>query len=180
VNGELAAYLRRAHARHLTWRTLRPILLSAASRQRLASADEPTRVTSRVFRFWGGEVVWGVRALKALPGVEFELCEWKYQVRVGSDHHVEHERCFYSVPFQFMGQRVDLRFTATMVEIFLSNRRVALHARLQEAGSSSTLPEHRPIAHERVLRLSFELGGSCRQPYRIAGPSVHGADSVST
>lgn len=89
--------------------------------------------------------------LKALPGAEFELCEWKYQVRVGADHHVEHERCYYSVPYQFTGQRVDLRFTATMVEIFLSNRRVALHARLQEAGSSSTLPEHRPIAHERVL-----------------------------
>lgn len=94
----------------------------------------------------------GERAtLKALPGVEFELCEWKYQVRVGSDYHVELEGCFYSVPFQFTGQRVDLRFTATMVEIFLSNRRVALHARLQETGSSSTLAEHRPIAHERVL-----------------------------
>jgi hypothetical protein len=28
---------------------------------------------------------------------------------------------------------------------------VALHMRLQEAGSASTLAEHRPIAHERVL-----------------------------
>jgi transposase len=102
---------------------------------------------SRRSRFEEGE-----RAeLKPLPAVEFELCEWKYQVRVGSDHHVEHERCFYSVPFQFTGQRVDLRFTAAMVEIFLSNRRVALHARLREAGAISTLPEHRPIAHERVL-----------------------------
>jgi transposase len=89
--------------------------------------------------------------LKLLPEREFELCEWRYQVRVGADYHVEHGRCYYSVPFQITGQRVDLRFTATMLEIFLSNRRIALHALLKEIGTASTLAEHRPIPHERVL-----------------------------
>lgn len=89
--------------------------------------------------------------LKPLPEREFELCEWRYQVRVGSDYHVEHCRCYYSVPYQVTGQRVDLRFTGTMLEIFLSNRRVALHALLTEPGAASTLAEHRPVPHERVL-----------------------------
>lgn len=89
--------------------------------------------------------------LKPLPQRRFELCEWRYEIRVGNDHHVEHLRSFYSVPCQLVGVRVDLRVTATMLEIFRAGRRVALHALLAEAGSSSTLPEHRPIAHQRVL-----------------------------
>jgi len=102
---------------------------------------------TRRSRFEDGER----QELKQLPEREFELCEWRYQVRVGADYHVEHGRCYYSVPFQITGQRIDLRFTATMLEIFLSNRRIALHALLTEQGTASTLAEHRPIAHERVL-----------------------------
>lgn len=63
----------------------------------------------------------------------------------------EHLRCFYSVPSQLAGERVDLRITASMVEVFRGGRRVALHALLTEPGNSTTLPEHRPVAHQRVL-----------------------------
>lgn len=89
--------------------------------------------------------------LKALPQKQFELCDWRYEVRVGADHHVEHARCFYSVPSQLVGQRVDLRFTSAMLEVFHGGRRVALHALLAEAGTSSTIAEHRPLSHQRVL-----------------------------
>ncbi|CAN7215743.1 IS21 family transposase [Acidovorax sp. LjRoot66] len=89
--------------------------------------------------------------LKPLAQKRFEMCEWRYQVRVGSDHHVEHLRCFYSVPSQLAGERVDLRINASMVEVFRAGRRVALHALLAEPGTSTTLPEHRPVAHQRVL-----------------------------
>jgi transposase len=89
--------------------------------------------------------------LKPLVQKRFELCDWRYQVRVGNDHHVEHLRCFYSVPSQLAGERVDLRTTASMVEVFRGGRRVAFHALLAEPGNSTTLPEHRPVAHQRVL-----------------------------
>lgn len=89
--------------------------------------------------------------LKPLPQKQFELCDWRYEVRVGADHHVEHARCFYSVPSPLVGQRVDLRFTSAMLEVFHGGRRVALHALLGEAGASSTIAEHRPISHQRVL-----------------------------
>jgi len=89
--------------------------------------------------------------LKPLPATAFELCDWRYEVRVGDDYHVEHGRCFYSVPSYLVGQRVDLRFTKTMLEIFRGGRRVALHALLTVAGETCTAPEHRPIAHQRVL-----------------------------
>lgn len=89
-------------------------------------------------------------ALKPLPERAFELCDWRYGVRVGDDYHVEHFRCFYSVPYQYRRERVDLRFTSTMLEIIYRNRRIAIHPLLAE-GEVSTVPEHQPIAHVRVL-----------------------------
>jgi transposase len=89
--------------------------------------------------------------LKPLPQMIFQLCDWRYEVRVGGDHHVEHQRCYYSVPSHLVGERVDLRTTENMLEVFHAGRRVALHALLREAGANSTSPEHRPLAHQRVL-----------------------------
>lgn len=90
-------------------------------------------------------------ALKALPAMPFELCDWRYGVRVGDDYHVEHERCFYSVPSELRGERVDLRFTASMLEVMHRGRRVALHPQANAEGEIQTAPEHRPVAHVRVL-----------------------------
>jgi transposase len=89
--------------------------------------------------------------LKALPAAAFEQCDWRYDVRVGADHHIELMRCFYSVPHHLVDQRVDLRFTSTTLEIFHAGRRVALHVLLSEPGTASTTAEHRPIAHQRIL-----------------------------
>lgn len=94
----------------------------------------------------------GERALlKPLPRDRFEHCDWRYDVRVGADHHVEHGRCFYSVPSYLSGQRVDLRSTTQLLEVFRGGRRVALHALIDRPGEISTVPEHRPLAHQRVL-----------------------------
>ncbi|TWO64408.1 IS21 family transposase [Caenimonas sedimenti] len=89
--------------------------------------------------------------LKPLPAVAFELCEWRYQVRVGDDYHVEHHRSHYSVPCYLAGERVDLRSTKQVLEIFRGGRRVALHALKDRPGEASTLTEHRPLSHQRVL-----------------------------
>ena len=89
--------------------------------------------------------------LKLLPPIPFELCDWRYGVRAGDDYHVEHGRSFYSVPSALRGQRVDLRYTGSMLEVMHRGQRVALHALAQCEGTVQTLPEHRPIAHVRVL-----------------------------
>ena len=90
-------------------------------------------------------------ALKSLPATPFEMCDWRYEVRVGDDYHVEHAQVHYSVPCYLAGQRVDLRWTRNMLEIFRGGRRVALHVISSKGGEVATLAEHRPIAHQRVL-----------------------------
>jgi transposase len=90
-------------------------------------------------------------ALQPLPQTPYERCVWRHGVRVGDDYHVEHERSFYSTPSALRGEKVDLRITGATIEIMCRSRRVALHALATVEGSVVTTPEHRPVAHTRVL-----------------------------
>jgi transposase len=90
-------------------------------------------------------------ALKPLPTTAYELSDWRYGVRVSDDHHVEHDQRFYSVPCALAREKVDCRLTQQAIEIFHRGKRVALHLLKDKAGESSTLEEHRPVAHRRVL-----------------------------
>lgn len=89
--------------------------------------------------------------LKPLPTTPFEPCDWRYGVRVGDDYHVDHGGVYFSVPHHLRGQRVDLRFTRQVIEILHAGTRVAMHGLITTAGALVTLPEHRPVAHQRAL-----------------------------
>jgi transposase len=88
-------------------------------------------------------------ALKPLPAGRFVYGDWK-NAGVNIDYHVDVEHHYYSVPFQLAnerGVRVDVRYTASTVEIFQRARRVASHARSYVRGGYSTIPEHMPKSH---------------------------------
>ena len=89
-------------------------------------------------------------ALKPLPAERYQHGEWK-TVRVNIDYHVEFDRHCYSVPYQLIQQQVEIRATATTVEIFHKGTRVASHARSHAAHRCTTTHEHRPKAHQRHL-----------------------------
>lgn len=67
------------------------------------------------------------------------------------DHHVEVDGNYYSVPYQLIRQQVEVRLTATTVEVLHRGRRVASHARTQGRGQYSTVDKHRPVAHQKHL-----------------------------
>jgi transposase len=56
-------------------------------------------------------------ALRPLPVERYQYAEWR-TARVNIDYHVEFERHYYSVPYQLTGQAVELRASATIIEIF--------------------------------------------------------------
>jgi transposase len=92
-------------------------------------------------------------ALQALPSTPYELCIWK-KVRVNIDYHVEFDDHYYSVHYTHYskGQRdMEVRATATTVEILYGGRRVASHVRSFQKYKHSTKPEHRPVAHTQHL-----------------------------
>ena len=65
------------------------------------------------------------------------------------DYHFEFQYHFYSVPYQLVGKRIDVRASATIVEAFHKGRRVASHLRSRKRGGFTTDPAHRPDSHRR-------------------------------
>lgn len=88
--------------------------------------------------------------LRPLPAHPYEYATWK-QATVNIDYHVEVDHHYYSVPHQLARQRVDVRITATTVEMLLRGRRVASHRRRHVRGGHTTLAEHMPESHRRHL-----------------------------
>ena len=87
-------------------------------------------------------------AMKPLPSRRYELGQWRLGVGVNVDYHVELEGRYYSVPCELIQDKVDLRVTATVVEVFRDGKRITSHARsFGPKGTAVTNPEHRPRAH---------------------------------
>lgn len=89
-------------------------------------------------------------ALRPLPAQPYVFAEWK-RARVSIDYHIDLEQHYYSVPYPLVGKEVDVRYTGTAVEILYQGKRVASHVRRNHPGKHSTLPEHRPKAHQKYL-----------------------------
>ncbi len=94
-------------------------------------------------------------ALKPLPIRPYEFGEWK-KAKVHPDYHIEVARAYYSVPYRLIGERVDVRLTASGVEVFHRGKLVAAHARAGERGVRSTRRAHRPAGHVEIIERSLE------------------------
>ena len=58
----------------------------------------------------------------------------------------------YSVPYAYIGKKVDVRVTESMIEVFYKQDRIASHRRLKgRPGQYSTVPEHMPPDHQKYL-----------------------------
>jgi len=88
-----------------------------------------------------------------LPQRPYEYAEWG-KARVNIDYHIEVDGHYYSVPFQLLHQRLDVRLTAPTVEAFHKGERVAAHARSYIRGTHTTLPEHMPPEHRSYAEWS--------------------------
>ena len=55
------------------------------------------------------------------------------------------------MPYVLTGELVEVRSTATTVEIFHKSQRVASHLRARTRGQTVTNPEHRPKSHQAHL-----------------------------
>ena len=86
-------------------------------------------------------------ALKPLPAQRYVYADWS-KARVDRDYHVEAGEHFYSVPYQLVGQVVEVRSSPSTIEVYCRDRRVASHRRSHEVGGATTVPGHMPKAHQ--------------------------------
>lgn len=93
--------------------------------------------------------------LRPLPEKPFEYAVWK-TAKVNLDYHIAFEKHFYSVPHILIHQRVEVRASEHMVEIFHKGKQVAIHPRSRTSGRFSTRPEHMPSNHRFILELDAD------------------------
>ena len=89
--------------------------------------------------------------LMPLPATRFELSELR-TATVQFNYHIAVDKMYYSVPYQYIKDKVDVRMTDTTIEIFKNHRRIASHKRLYgRPGQYSTVTEHMPQDHQKYL-----------------------------
>ncbi|MEU0179418.1 hypothetical protein ABZ178_39645 [Streptomyces massasporeus] len=69
--------------------------------------------------------------LLPLPPNPFVLARWS-TATVGPDIHIKVGRTLYSVPWKLIGRKVDVRSTATMVQVFHDGQLVKTHTALDQ------------------------------------------------
>ena len=86
-----------------------------------------------------------------LPSSAFEPAVWSV-AKVANDYLITDGRNKYSVPYNLIGERVDIRVTKTTVEVFYHGSRVASHRRLQTRQRDPLVKrEHMPPEHQKYL-----------------------------
>ena len=89
--------------------------------------------------------------LAKLPSTKYELATWK-KATVQYNYHITVEGMLYSVPHNFIKEKVDVKLTDTTVQIFHKQERIATHTRLYgRKGQYSTEYAHMPKDHQQYM-----------------------------
>ena len=86
-----------------------------------------------------------------LPNARYSYSEWKI-AKVHPDCHIQVNRNFYSVPYQYRTQQVDVRVSRNLIEIFSELDLISSHFRLGNStkGQYSTIKTHLPESHNAI------------------------------
>ena len=101
--------------------------------------------------------------LAPLPATRFELSDRK-TATVQFNYHISVDGMLYSVPYEYIKKKVDVKVTDTTIEIFYNHSRIASHRRLKERpGQYSTVTEHMPEDHQKYLEWNGDRFRKCAE-----------------
>ena len=89
-------------------------------------------------------------ALMKLPRDPYIFAQWK-KATVNIDYHLELNDHYYSAPCSLIHEKLDVRYTSKVVEIFFKSNLVASHKRDDTKGRHTTIPEHMPKSHQACM-----------------------------
>lgn len=104
--------------------------------------------------------------LAPLPRKPFVLASWS-TATVGPDVHVKAGRTLYSVPWRHIGRRVDIRTTATMVQVFDEGQLIATH-RFADQGKRTDMAHYPP----EKIAFRMRTPAWCRERAAKIGPAA--------
>ncbi len=89
--------------------------------------------------------------MKQLPLIPYEPAVWS-TAKVPLDYLISDGKNKYSVPFDLIGETVDIKLTKRLVEVFFKGSRVAFHQRAdRQLRDPIVQPGHMPEEHRRYL-----------------------------
>jgi len=90
--------------------------------------------------------------LSALPAKPFELkCYLQCTVRTNNHVKLGEDRHYYSVPYQYIGKKVKIIYTKSMVWIYCSGQQIAVHTRQRGPGQYTSQRDHLCSQHQHYL-----------------------------
>ena len=94
-------------------------------------------------------------ALKPLPKERYTYGEW-LKAKVNMDYHIQVEKQYYSVPYTYAHEYVDVRLSDSNVMIFHKGIRLCIHQRSygKKLYQYKTLIEHMPDNHKTYVNSS--------------------------
>lgn len=94
--------------------------------------------------------------LKPLPSTPYEVKKFETKmVSKSSLVQLKEDKFYYSVPYKFIGETVEIIYSGTEVEVYCRHARVAYHKR-EYARKYSIIPAHLPEAHQHQLSWNKE------------------------
>jgi transposase len=91
--------------------------------------------------------------LKPLPQHPYNFWEWK-KVKVPPDYHVKFDNNYYSVPWRYVQETVDIRANQHLVEIYVKDKAIAYHKRSYEKNFVITEVKHMPRKHRVIAEVN--------------------------
>jgi len=90
--------------------------------------------------------------LQALPNEAYEIKYYR-ELKVAKNNHIQLtiDNHYYSVPYQWIGERVKVIYTRSMVRIYARGKMVAIHQRDYAPGRYTTVREHLCSHHQHYL-----------------------------
>lgn len=93
--------------------------------------------------------------LMPLPASPYETAVWS-TATIQPDYLIKIGDCKYSVPYEFIGKKVDIRATENSIEVFYHNNRIASHVRRPYSPEPIYVPEHMPENHRKFLEYNTD------------------------
>jgi len=89
------------------------------------------------------------QALKALPFPRPDTYTWA-RAKLHPNCHLNFEKSYYSAPYAYIGEKLEVRAGERIVEIYRDDHLIAVHPRATRVGSFRTIDSHYPpekVAH---------------------------------
>ena len=117
--------------------------------------------------------------MRALPADLFEIKKIA-RAKVQRNYHVflGEEKNFYSVPWQYAGKEAEVFYTDCTVEVYVAQKRIAMHQRLFLRGRQyryQTREEHMPRHHQEWKKAQGYDAAYFLEQARLIGPAAQWA-----